>query len=708
MAGELTQDKDAYPIINPPSPKSTAKGSMEIAQVLGNIADRAAQKSADYASEASKTNLLQTKSMLDDISDKSRLEMARSPEHSIAIAQNAEQTAERIKANARLNREDKVNLDLAAHNVTRELSFKAQEKQIAITNESAKYATLSAFNSTLQDINNSLFTNPEAAEKTIEAQYQSLAGQVRSGILTAVEAANLHKQLEHEVDRAAIILEGYKNENLTASHVNALHAASPNPQPFSNANLPMTHDTMFHADSHLTHLSTQDIKSKWATGEYVPPQQLAGVKTTESLQSLLVYKAGAAQASGDIFSGVSWPELKKRLDVLKKSDRLSTEQSGYKDRLNNYIVGIENGNQYSNYISQTPAGSRAYLDFSNQNAVIAKHAYFGDEASVEKQRHDAYIENLNGLVSKIDSVGIGADVPDQYRNPIPAQYVQPVVDAFKAGANPAQAINNIAIFNPKNRASLANSIPNPRQALTVYETGQLLSKGADQGFLSDFWHSQQDSMPTDAKRSTSGSVRSQFLELNDKQGKSINTIRDTVNSKMAKINQYFSSQANNRVLLNASTEKAVRYVQYMAEKNGDATLSHMDDYVDTYVNNMQKSYDVATSYNYMLDRNIIPIDDAQMGLLSKHAINSVETKLHEYMNDAQVKDYMSKNQLRLVNTTLGRIEVVNGAGQLIPDKDGHAAYSELYNAGILNHAEHAQAKEEEGKQSLSFGYKGFL
>lgn len=708
MTQELAQIKEANPILQPSAVHSKARGYENIAKVLGNIAERSIEKVTDYATEASKTNLLQTKSMLDDVSAKSKLEMLKNPEHADIIAKNAEQTTNKIKSIAKLNRQDRVNLDLAAKDINRDLTFKAQEKSIQMTNEAAKYSILSAFNGTLRDISTSLYTNPEAAEKTIEAQYQALAGQVRAGILTAVEAANLHKQLEHELDRASIILEGYRQENLSASDVNALHAASPEAsQPFSNSNLPMAHDTMIHADNHLTHLTNEDIKSKWAQGGYVAPLQLAGVKKLETLQTLLRYKAGTAQATGDIQSGMSWNLLKKRLDLLQKTDRLNTEQTGYKDRLNNYMVGIERDNQYANYVSNSPAGAQAYLDYTRQHAIINQHQYFGDEKQIAEQRHQAGLENLNNLVSKLDAVGIGADVPDQYRTAVPLQYVQPILDAFSAGANPNQAINNIAIFNPKNRAILANSTPDPRKALTIYETGQLIGK-ADQGFLSDLWHSQQDNSLSSFNNGKE--TKSKFLQQ-DKSGKTASYIRDEVNARLIKINQYLGAQALSRPILDGFTDKALRYINYVAEKNADPRFDHLNDYIKTYTDNMLRAYDIKSSNNYILDRNVIPLDEAQMSLLARHAIADVHDKLREYMNEAQVIDYMSKNQLRVVNSTQGRIAVINGAGQLIPDKNGHPAFYEMYTEGILRLAEHDKRIHSDKKVNTFFGsqvIRGFL
>ena len=68
MTQELAQIKETNPIIQPSGVNSKAKGYESIAKVLGNIAERSMTKVTDFATEASKTNLLQTKSMLDDVS----------------------------------------------------------------------------------------------------------------------------------------------------------------------------------------------------------------------------------------------------------------------------------------------------------------------------------------------------------------------------------------------------------------------------------------------------------------------------------------------------------------------------------------------------------------------------------------------------------------------------------------------------------------
>ena len=67
MAAEIVQNKESNPVIGNAPINSTQRGSENIAKILGQIAERTAKKAGDYASEASKANLLQTHGMLQDV-----------------------------------------------------------------------------------------------------------------------------------------------------------------------------------------------------------------------------------------------------------------------------------------------------------------------------------------------------------------------------------------------------------------------------------------------------------------------------------------------------------------------------------------------------------------------------------------------------------------------------------------------------------------
>jgi len=54
--------------------------------------------------------------MLQDIESQSKIEMFRNPEHAQAIAKNAQGAVDKIKVTARLNRNDRLNLNSMADN----------------------------------------------------------------------------------------------------------------------------------------------------------------------------------------------------------------------------------------------------------------------------------------------------------------------------------------------------------------------------------------------------------------------------------------------------------------------------------------------------------------------------------------------------------------------------------------------------------------
>lgn len=675
MAEALPQLKETNPILNAQPVASKAEGYEAFAKTLGAIAGASEKKVETFEEEASQTNMLQTQSMLSDVETDAKIQMYQNPGSSKKIAMNAAETVGTIKQSASLNDEDRKKFNYIADNSVRGVKLQAAKTSIDLTNESAKYATLSAFMPTLQQIKENLYTDPKAADILIQAQYGSLVGQVRAGILTANEAATLHKQVDEEIKRAQIRGSHYRSGDATPADVNAIESFSPNAAPYSNAGLPMSETTRYMAVSHLDNLSAQDIKAAYANGSPVPANALMWIKSDETAAALQNYKWGSAQATGDIHSGKSWQELKREQTLLNTSHlKLTNEQEGYRDRLNNHIIGIEKGGRYSDYISQTPDGAKAYLDFAKQNAVVESHVYTGSPEQVAAQKNAAHLKNLNALTSRVNAIGIGMDIPDQYRNPIPSQYTVPVQNSFNKDTDPSTAINMLAAFDDKNRVYVANAMPDSRKRLTVYETGKIMGK-ADAGFLSDFWHSQQDGV--DYKN----------LQT-DKSGMSDNKIKDLVNSSLTDINKFLATQPNGLELNSASTMKAVRYVKYMALKNNDPTFEHKDDYIKSYVNNIGRAYQPVSSWSYTMDKNVIPIEKPQMDILADHALTQTYKKMADYMSHDQVLETISRNQPRVISSPTGRITVVDQYGRAIADKKGHHAFDEFFTDDLMKKAEH--------------------
>lgn len=687
MTSELVQPKETQPVINPPQVNSTARGSENMAKVFGSIAERSMTKATEYASEASKANLLQTHGMLQDVEAQSKIEIHRSPEHAEAIARNAELTVAKIKNSAKLNRADRLSLDSMADSTIRGLSLTAAEKSISLSREQAKFAALSSLGDTLQSIRKDIYTNPEKADALIAAQYESISGQVRAGILTAVEAENIHKQFTKELEMAHELVEGIKAGSLTASDVNAWHATEPGQVPLSNAGLPIDHVTAMNTEHYFGHLTLHDIQARMANGERVSPQDLVGIKKISDLDKVLNYGAGAARAAGDINSGESWISLTHKLSALKKKDKLSAREEGYKNRLNNFVVNAQQPGHYQNFIAGMPEGARAYQDFAQTQAAIDKEVLFGTAEQTALAKHQLSVDNLNNLISKSASIGIGMHYPDHLRQPIPIQYLNPIVDAFEKGGNITAAINNIQMLTPKNRMYAMNAFPgNYRKQMTVYEVGNLQGK-ADPGFMVTLMASQQVDALSEQSTGKKDS-QEKFLQLaRDKTGYSDSKLIAKINPALTSINTYLSKQPNGGQLVSAKTDQALRYIKRVAVDHNDPTFEHINDYIATFASNMDKAYGVATGFNYVMDTNNVPLEENQMAVLASHGINEVREKLLEYKTPAQIETMFSVAPPIMVSSPGGRITVIDPNGNAIPDKYGHPAFDELYSEGVWRKAE---------------------
>jgi hypothetical protein len=690
MTGEFVTPNESHPSIQPAPIKSTAEGSESIARVLGSIAQRGFTEAADYAKEASKANLLQSHSMIQDVDAQSKIDMARSPGNATHIAKNANDTIQGLLSRAELNKNDRLNLRSMAQNTARSLNVSAAEKEIALTRESAKFNTLSSFATTLQSIRTDIFNNPEQADALIEAQYEAIRGKVQAGIITAVEGANLHKQFTAEMQMAQEIVEGMKEGVLTASDLSAYHATDTGQVPLSNANLPMATPTAMNAEHHFGMLTINDIESRIANGERVMPKDLIAIKNPNNLDKVLNYGMGAARATGDINSGMSWIELNHKLDLLRKTEKLSGEKEGYKNRLNNFITNAKEPGWYQNFIAGTPEGARMYQAFSQTETAIDNDVPFGTPEQVNVQKYIRHNDNLNDLITKSDSLGIGMHIPDYLRQPIPREMLAPIVGAFNKGGDIQTAIQTIQRLTPKNRVYAMNAFKGGtqddyRKQLTVFEAGSLANK-ADPGFLVDLMASQQaDAL---GRTETAKNKQNKFTQLDQsKSGKSDQKLRTEIKTQLTDVNTYLRYQPNGAELESAKVEQALRYVKKQAADHGDYEFKNTGDYLQTFKNNMNRAYGVKSSYNYVLDANEIPLEEPQMQVLASHALNETRKKLLEYNTPKEVDTLWANNPPMLSSSPGGRVEVIFTNGHAVPDKYGTPAYSELYNENIWRKAE---------------------
>lgn len=684
--GEIIQAQDKNPIINPVQPNSTSKGSNAIAKTLGMIADRSMSQATDYASEASKANLLQTHSMIQDVEAQSKLDILKSPGHAETIAQNAEGTIAKIKSGARVNRGDRQNLDYMASSTLRGLKLTAAEKSITLARESAKDTFLTSVGDTLQSLRRDIHVNPEQADALVEAQYEAIHGQVRAGILTAHEAQVLHKQFTTELSLAHELVQGIKDGVISASELSAYHSTEPGNVQMSNASLPINHETAMNSEHHYGQMTNQDLMAKASSGGKVTTSDLMGLKDINAVDNYFNYAHGVAKANGDINSAKNWNELKGNLDNLNKKKKLSTQEEGYKNRLSNFFNDAEKPGAYQNFIAGTPEGARTWQNYVEKETVNNKRSLFGSEKDVARQRAQLHVDNYNDLISKHASIGIGMNYPDNLRQPIPLAHLAPIVNGFEKDGDINSAINNIQVLTPQHRIYAMNAFPeNPRKQLTVYEIGTLSNK-AEPGFLSTLMRSQQ----VDALGEKPGQKDAQekFQQLDSsKEGYSDAKLRARVSADLGEINTYLVNQPNGGDLVSAKTDQALRYLKQVAVDHNDYQFKHLNDYLKTYTDNMKLAYGAKTGFNYVMDTNNVPLEDNQMQILASHGINVVREKLLKYKTPAEVDHIFASTPPIMVSSPGGRITVIDSFGRAVPDENGHPAFNKIYTPSVYHHAE---------------------
>jgi len=685
MVQEFVRSNESNPIINPPNPGSQARGLDNLAQVFGKIAGRTMEKSVDFASAASKSNLLQTHSMIQDVEANSQLEMFKSPAHAEYIANNAQTSIDKIKQNSKLNGEDRAQLNASANTMSRSLGLKAGETSAKLSMMQAKYASLSAFGDTSSTIIEKMFQDPEGADQFIEDQYEALKGQVASGVLTPTEANNLHKQLEIKVENAQELAKGMIEGTLNASELSAYHASETQKIPMLNAGLPINHATAMTSNHHMAQISVSDAKSKYANGNNPSVMELTALGSKE-VKGLLRYGRGSHRADGDINSGASWELLQQRQKFLKSKNQKTLEEEGYHHRLNNFFNDIEQPGGYQAFVSATPEGARIYQDFANENASINQSVDFGTPAQINQQKDLRRVDSLNKMISKTNALGIGANYPDDIRQPIPQQYLQPIIDGFNQGGDVTAMISSLGILSNENRAYATNAFKDdPRKAGVVYTVGNLLKTG-DTQFLNNFLKSQQNNALSGGDKAISAADKYEQLDSSG-EGYSNSKLQQKILPYLSEISPWLRSQANGGQAEESQLDAAMRYVKFMGALNGDYKLTNVDSYLKDYQKNMNESYKVEQGLNYVLDHNNVPLDKNEMGILASHAQNVARNKLLEFRSEADVEKIFANNPPRLVSSPGGRITAVDNSGDFIRDKTGKPAYSELYNESVWRAAE---------------------
>lgn len=677
---KLTQYDDDYPIIQKQSIANKSAGFDAMAQVLGKTSDELFKSAGNMAEEASNANLMQAHSMLSDLLSNSKVQMYQDPSNAAEIYQKTAQTAKSIQSTLYVNSSDRQKYNYLQQQSLDNLNVKSQETEINLNRENAKFQTINSFNANLQNFYDTAFTDPKAAKIMLDTSINTISGLVKSGTISGPEGANLFKIQLAEVQRAKDRGSLIGNPNADASSINAISSYQPNPEPYANSNLPVNANTQSLANHHMENMSTNDMLANIAQGH--PPSliDMSKIKDLNVWNRLKGNIYGAAQAEGILNANVPWNQIKDTLSNLTAKKYSTDEEQGYRTRLSYVVDDIEKRGGYFKFITGSPGGTRDTIAYNNQAAVINSQVFSGNADQQAEARSAAQKKNVNDYFANLNARGIGMNVPDQYRNFISSQYIDPIKDGFKAQGDVNKAIDAINMLDNRNISGAANVMKTPRQALAVYEIHQLTGK-ADKGFLSTLLMSQQDGIDFKGLTQYSAADSDESVRVNDV--KLANIVAPKISEKLSYLTR-FSGGTN---LYSGEIDKAVRYIKTASILANDTNLTDAKKYAQDYADNTNRAYDLSSTYNRMIDRNVIPGSDNDFDLLTQHAMNIGFDKLRKAgMNDAQLQDYISRNGPYLISSPNGRLMLLNNKGQVITDNKGNPVFSEFYNPNMLSMA----------------------
>ena len=185
-----------------------------------------------------------------------------------------------------------------------------------------------------------------------------------------------------------------------------------------------------------------------------------------------------------------------------------------------------------------------------------------------------------------------------------------------------------------------------------------------------------------------GDAQEKFLQLDKgKHGYSDRKLANYIMPQLNNVTTYLNNQSQDKSLVSAKTDQAVRYLKYMAATHNDYEFKHLDDYAKSYVTHMNNAYGVVTGSNFIMDKQNVPLEDNQMMVLASHGANEVRRKLLAFKTPDEVDAIMVNNQPRMVSSPGGRISMVFPNGQLVPDEHGHPAFNEIYTESVWRQAE---------------------
>lgn len=647
-------------VFKPQPVASSAEGDAALSEAFGTVAKASISEAATIMKEESNFNMMKASSQAHSDYTDAQIEMEKNPGMSGEILRNFEK---RIGAFSQyeMNPEDRSRFNAFTSNLRNDAKLKTTKFQIGLANLSASglvYDTSTQQIKALQQL--AATGNLDQAGNVADMIHDTAADAVKTGVISLSAYDAMSKSVQEAVIGGSRFHQAFSEKGMTALDVHMANWSPLGPV-HDVADLPSNNVTK-HISNYLNEQRTVENLDQALINSEIEVPEFSGEywNMSQNAQKEYVQKfMGIRRAYAMVASNHDFHAMESRMKELKYNKE--TNDISEKFELQYYEKihrDLENGKSYWGVMSKTSEGASALRQY---NAELASQQQFPGAESNNGVLQDPF----NKLMGTMVSVSKASNMNPDYIKPIPEKMITDMRGSFAANGDASVLIKNLKSLNFSNRSYAANQFEDKTQKEAV----RMIAYGMDNYMTPEF-------MATSVNALKEGNNFEALARKGEKgvETKSDNVIKNKLNSEISSITNHLSS-IKDPDRINGLIDYGTKFIKQRAIENNDIEIKHLDKYVDEFVINAEKSYNIKTSYNYSFNKTQHNLSNSEYSALAAYGISRARKNLSGGISDVQFESIMSKTNLMATFDEHGDVVVI--------DDDGRSVYKEDYTDHLM-------------------------
>jgi hypothetical protein len=684
MAEELPQLKNTQPILQAQRISSKAEGFEQFGQTLGKIASQSADKAIQIENNQSNAGLLLTANQAQTLKTSAQMEMLKHPDQAEKIAASTKENINKLNENAFVNNKDRRKLQYMTATEANEISLKAAQISFQQNKKNLSNMYWEQYPLSMKSIQDAIQTGDfKKVEVLEESFHQATKNALQIGAITGPQYARIIQSNHQLYSRAQELLGHAKNpDGISAPQFHASMASPFDTSSHQNATYPVDGHTQWMADHYNSDRTMQGQMSALYHNEPINYGIVAGA-SQHQYDEFVMENNGKTIVNSKINAGIPFSQIENEIKALEANPGLlSPTQKGQVNYWKAFTSDFKSGDGYLRLMSQTSLGGVYTQEYNeaqtavNINLDLAQKT--ADQQNIQKYSQELRY-NYNDYIGKMKSLGEAQHIDPNFVNPIDIGTRNTVQAAFIKDAPVGDALKKIDYVYPQYRAYIAAGLTKPEQVMSTFIVGATSGK-ADAGFRAELISANQ------------GHDYAALLKTGPNQSKDNNIWQDiSSNSQVSTLNQYFGKLPGGNDIQNGFRKAAINYVLYRASKQGDINLNGRSQYIQDFIDNTTKGFNIVSGNRYMFNAADLNLRKVDMDYLSDYVLSEAYKKIHVGRDEANFQAYIDANPLHATNTPDGRIVVIDKEGNAAVGVDGHEAFDRPFTSNMVDYA-HANAK----------------